>query len=123
MDKDKFWIKLMEIGAKMGCHQRTDRSFSFKNYQFPLCARCTGIALSNLCGYAIYFKKKPQIFTGFLLVIPMVFDGAIQLAGIKESTNMRRFVTGIMGGTGLIFIRLHLYRIMIGSIKKIIECN
>lgn len=113
----------MDIGAKMGCHQRADRSFYMKNYQFPLCARCTGIALSSVCGYIIFFKKKPRLLIGVLLTVPMMFDGIVQLAGIKESTNRRRFVTGILGGAGLVFIRLHLYRMIIRRIKSVVVCR
>lgn len=123
MDKDIFWLRLMDVGAKMGCHQRADRSFYIKNYQFPLCARCTGIALSSICGYIIYLKKKPRLSIGALLTVPMMFDGIVQLAGIKESTNIRRFVTGIMGGVGLVFIRLHLYRMIIRGIKSVVVCR
>ena len=107
------WYKLMEFGAKTGCHQRADRSFYFRNYQFPLCARCTGIFVTTFLGYFLYYKKKPGIKIGILFVIPMMIDGIIQLLRIKESTNLRRLITGMLGGIGLVLIRMNLYKMFV----------
>ena len=41
----------------------------------------------------------------------MGIDGGAQYIGFKESTNMRRFVTGCMGGFG------------ITSLKILVVCN
>ena len=41
--KDEKWVSLMEYGHKIGCHQMPERSFFYKEYQFPVCARCTGV--------------------------------------------------------------------------------
>ena len=106
---DAFWIKAMEIGSKMGCHQRADRSFSIKGYQFPVCARCSGILISSLAGYIVYVRKRIKLKTGILLCVPMIIDGSIQYFGIRESTNVRRFLTGLAGGIGLVTVRLNLY--------------
>ena len=100
----------MKIGSRMGCHQRADRSFFIGNYQFPLCARCTGIVISSIIGYFIFFLKSPKIRMGLFLIIPMAIDGTIQLAKIKESTNRRRFITGLLGGIGLVIIRMNIYK-------------
>ena len=38
------WRRTMYFFHKYwGCHQMATRSFFFKGFQFPLCARCTGI--------------------------------------------------------------------------------
>ena len=117
MDKDKIWEIMMVFGEKMGCHQRADRSFFCGNYQLPLCARCTGFFLTSIWGYIHFFAKKPKMFIGILLVIPMVVDGTIQLLRLKESTNLRRLLTGMLGGIGLVFIRMNCYKIIA---KKVI---
>ena len=44
----RIWLRLMEIGRRAGCHQMEERSFSFRGYQFPVCARCTGVLLGQL---------------------------------------------------------------------------
>ena len=43
--KEQKWLTWMKIGAKLGCHQRSDRSFFYHGYQFPICARCTGVLI------------------------------------------------------------------------------
>lgn len=50
----EIWLKLMKIGARLGCHQRPDRSFFYKGYQFPVCARCTGLFVGYFVGIAIF---------------------------------------------------------------------
>ena len=55
--KLKIWIKLMKMGAKLGCHQMPERSFFYKGYQFPVCARCTGLMAGYLLGIFVYFLK------------------------------------------------------------------
>lgn len=118
MDRDLLWMALMELGTKSGCHQRAERSFTMKNYQFPLCARCTGILLSSPVGYIWYIKKKLRMLIGVLLLIPMTIDGTIQLINIRESTNTRRLFTGMLGGMGLVFVRLNFYRMILHVVKR-----
>ena len=118
---DDFWIVAMEMGAKMGCHQRQERSFFIRNYQFPICARCTGIVVSTIISYVICLFKKTRFIYGIILCIPMIIDGGIQYLGIKESTNLRRLITGLLGGAGLTMIRLNIYgRVVRGLIKTIL---
>lgn len=102
---DKQWIKLMEVGRRYGCHQMPERSFFFGGRQFPLCARCTGAAVGQtaagvaaLCGARLN-KKGTLISLGGCAI--MLGDWLVQRAGIKESTNFRRFVTGALCGFGL----------------------
>lgn len=109
----------MDFGAKMGCHQRADRSFYIRGYQLPVCARCTGIVCSSPIGYILYFSKKIRLMSGLVLCLPIIIDGSIQYLGIKESTNLRRFFTGLLGGIGLTTIRLNVYRIIIRTICNI----
>ena len=48
VDWNKIWIKLMNLGDKIGCHQISERSFFIKGYQFPVCARCTGVFFGEI---------------------------------------------------------------------------
>jgi len=108
--EDILWVRAMKLGAKYGCHQRPDRSFAIRGYQFPICARCTGMVLGTLFALPFALYKKLSISKSILMVIPLVLDGMIQKIGIKESTNMRRLVTGCIGGFGITmiwFIMIH----------------
>lgn len=84
-----------------GCHCRADRSFHYKGKKFPVCARCTGEvcgALAAVCSVAFW---HPPVWAAALLLIPMVADGTIQARTSYESTNPKRFITGLLFGYGL----------------------
>lgn len=90
----------MELGKHSGCHQRADRSFFVNGYQFPVCARCTGIIIGRMIGMIIPIQTKKNHARFFLMLIPSVIDGATQLLGFQESNNSRRFFTGVLFGAG-----------------------
>ena len=97
--KIKLWAYLMRIGNRSGCHQREDRSFKIKGWQFPICSRCTGILTGQILGIVIYLCKVRipiYICLGFLAI--MFLDWYVQYKKIKESTNIRRFITGNLAG-------------------------
>ncbi len=102
MNNNDMWLKLMKLGAKTGCHQRADRSFFYKKSQFPLCARCTGVVI----GYLLAIVVIPFFLFDFRLSIlccaTMFIDWFVQYVGILKSTNMRRLLTGTIGGFGII---------------------
>ncbi|MDE6750724.1 MAG: DUF2085 domain-containing protein [Lachnospiraceae bacterium] len=118
MKIDSIWMKLMELGSRFGCHQRADRSFSIGNYQFPVCARCTGILISTIIAYIVYFTRKIKVDKCVWIIIPMIVDGTLQYFGICESNNKRRFITGLLGGFGCTCIRLNIFMNLIHTIKK-----
>lgn len=80
-----------------GCHQMPERSFFFKGYQLPLCARCIGIALGHILAYimAPFYIFKYNIL---VLIIPMAIDGTIQYFSSYRSNNCKRIVTGLLYG-------------------------
>jgi uncharacterized membrane protein len=84
-----------------------ERSFFIKGHQFPVCARCTGF-YSALVLYLILnlFYQHPydlnMFFISIILLIPVTIDGFTQYFGKRESTNTLRFITGFIGGIGLI---------------------
>ena len=104
--KIKVWAKIMKITKKIWwCHQLPERSFFICKYQFPLCARCTGV----LAGYIIAFLLLcfgiyiPMALC-LVFLLPLVLDGGIQLIFNIMSNNIRRFLTGVIFGIGFIQI-------------------
>ena len=97
------WIKLMQAGNYCGCHQMPERSFFIHGYQFPLCARCTGMLVGELFAYLLFALKIliSPLLAIFLLGL-MGLDWFIQFVGILPSTNVRRFISGITGGIGVV---------------------
>lgn len=103
----KIWIRIMKIGATTGCHQRADRSFFWKGYQFPICARCTGVLIGYILALTAINFFLPYFFIGLIFCGIMFVDWLIQFVKIKESNNIRRFITGILGGFGVITCELN----------------
>jgi len=93
----------MRLGAKTGCHQMNERSFSYKNYQFPLCARCTGLLVGQVAGYCLFmlfarFDLQLLLLPALVSVTALGVDGIGQLKGSWLSTNPRRLITGLFSG-------------------------
>ena len=111
---DRRWIKSMQFCRRwFNCHQMPERSFFIKGYQFPLCARCTGM----LFGYIIALIFIPFFHFNLwilLLCIPLAIDGGIQYITSYESNNLRRFLTGILYGFGFCSAMIFLVRMLIG---------
>lgn len=93
--------------SKFLCHRIPERSFHYKNHQFPVCARCTGF-YTGLIVFLIYNNFYPVNYTlnlfimSVILLIPAGIDGFTQLMGLRKSNNNLRFITGFIGGIGLI---------------------
>lgn len=112
LNKDLLWIKSMEWCKKhCGCHQMPERSFFLGDYQFPLCARCTGIALGHIAAIAaapLYSFK----YVISLLMLPLAVDGTVQYFTSYRSNNLKRVVSGFFYGfafTSLIFRTMKLF--------------
>lgn len=91
------------------CHQRASRSFFVWDHQLAVCARCLGVylglALSGVFATALLMARKLKPLPVYLLVfflIPLTIDGAVQLFGLRESTNIIRLFTGILAGFGVV---------------------
>lgn len=115
----KMYIKAFAIVNRAGCHQRADRSFFIKHYQFPMCARCTGVFFGYLLAVPMYFIHTFSLSFYTVLCAIMFLDWLIQFARIKESTNLRRFVTGIMGSFGMLSFALTVFNYGIFWLKSI----
>jgi uncharacterized membrane protein len=93
--------------TKYICHRIPERSFFIKGHQFPVCARCTGF-YAGLVAYLIgsLFYSHPydlkMLVISMVLMVPAAIDGLTQYFGPRESTNNLRFITGFIGGIGLI---------------------
>ena len=85
------------------CHQNADRSLFLNGNQMPFCSRCTAIwlGLALGLGFMIFFKimlDEKFLVVMLLGIFPIGIDGIGQLFGLWESTNLIRFVTGLLVG-------------------------
>ena len=114
IDKNAVYQKLMAIGKASGCHQNPERSFFIRGKQFPICARCTGVLIGNIMAYICFFICVPPPEYCLIGCAVMFVDWYIQYIKLCKSTNMRRLITGIIGGYSLATLYCYI-------IKKIIE--
>lgn len=109
---------IYDLGDHSGCHQMPERSFFWKGRQFPVCARCTGVVIGQFFALILgFFKNVPTAFSIICLSI-MGFDWGIQEFNIKESNNIRRLITGFLGGFGLFSIYINAFKKILSLIKK-----
>lgn len=110
----------MEI-TKYICHRKPERSFFIRGRQFPVCARCTGF-YAGLIAYLVvrhFYTHSYDLNTllmSVILMIPAAADGVTQYFSGRESTNGLRFITGFIGGVGLIIF----LKIMIRGILNVL---
>lgn len=108
----KRWLKLMKMGAALQCHQMPERSFFWKGYQFPICARCLGMLIGYLLGVIIFIFYELPIIVVVLFCLTIFTDWFLQYLGVLESTNWRRLITGILGGIGVVIVSLSVISIL-----------
>lgn len=111
---DQTWLKWMKFGQRLGCHQKPERSFFIGSYQLPVCARCTGVFIGYLATlFLLPITKGKEKITNIIAAIgciSMLSDWSIQALKIKESTNKRRFLSGILGGFGIMTFWISIIR-------------
>lgn len=110
---DRIWLSLMKLGERAGCHQKPERSFCLWRYQFPVCARCTGVILGYILAvpgsFLFGFSKLVALAGSMILFV----DWFLQTLKIKESTNTRRILSGVCGGYALMLVQLQLIKVLL----------
>ncbi len=113
---NKLYSLLMYMGKLSGCHQLQERSFFFRGYKFPVCARCTGVFLGYICGLCVYPIIKINIFIALSFCGVMFTDWFLQYKEILCSNNKRRLVTGFLCGMGYIHFLLNFINVLINIV-------
>ena len=111
------WLFFMSLGKRLGCHQMCERSFHIKGYQFPLCARCSGLFFGQfiVAPIIIIFTSFNIWWLNLSLITLMAIDGIGQYYQFFVSNNIRRFVTGTLAGYGFTSIVIWLITQLIKS--------
>lgn len=115
------WKRLMKAGERTGCHQLPERSFFIRGYQFPVCARCTGVLLGYMMGIIFYALYGGNVALSLLGCSVMAIDWSIQALKIKESNQTRRIITGFFGGYGVITIEITFIFWLLKELKPLLE--
>ncbi len=92
------------------CHQKTERCLKLLGKPMPICSRCFGVYSGILMGmillllvFDIKVSKIQAISFLIILNVPLVIDGITQHFSFRESNNLLRFITGLIGGVGSSF--------------------
>lgn len=116
--KTIIWLKLMDWGEAAGCHQMPERSFFIGGWQFPVCARCTGVMIGQILGLMICIRRRVSLRTALICCLCTLTDWLVQRLGIKDSTNKRRLITGILGGIGTMAVYTAAIRRVFSFLKR-----
>lgn len=97
------------IGASV-CHQLAERSFRAGELKVPVCARCEGIYIGFfICAIFLFFlfkKKEADLPPLYILIILSLFilstilEWGFSFFSVMDSTNVSRFITGFLAGSG-----------------------
>jgi uncharacterized membrane protein len=88
------------------CHRLPERSIKCFGLEKYFCSRCLGILFGGIIGFVFTsLNFYIPILYAIVLVIPLIVDGLTQAAGMRESTNLLRLVTGLLFGFSLIGVR------------------
>jgi uncharacterized membrane protein len=102
----KSYAKIIYTPLRVLCHQMPSRSIFLLGHKMGLCSRCFAIYSSFLLSAILIFLLR-KYFTCYhwkiatIISIPMAIDGISQFAGLRESTNFLRIITGGLFGIGL----------------------
>ncbi len=114
---DALFDILMFLGSSV-CHQIAERSYTFGDYQMPLCARCMGFHVGFLLSAAYIWAgpmrhasglptRRGIVFIGLVMSVAFA-DAVLSYSGISPSDNPRRTLSGLCLGVMLPFVVLPL---------------
>lgn len=121
VDCDKMWMRLMDFGDRVGCHQIANRSFFINGYQFPVCARCIGVIIGEIVAILLILLRINIDFVwAVTLLLVMGADWFLQYINWIESNNTRRMITGISGGIGLTYLYYRIFVFIFVILKSFV---
>jgi uncharacterized membrane protein len=87
----------------MMCHGFAERCLKVDGVPMPICARCAGIYMGVLVGFAAflilpYVQEKSMRIAAWIAVTPLAADGITQALRFRTSTNPLRLATGVLAG-------------------------
>ena len=107
-------VKHFRVINYLQCHRLPERSFYLRGKQFSVCARCTGIYLGQVIMIILLILGlRLKIIISLFLISPLIIDGTLQYFNLLKSNNIRRFVTGLIGGLGVIGVYFFIIEFLI----------
>jgi len=112
------------------CHCLLARSLAIGGEYLPVCARCAGIYAGIATTYVFLISRRgfkvnalPHFGVALgvaALLLPMAVDGISSYVGLRETTNVIRFATGLSAGAALPIFAFPLLspELIVGGNKK-----
>lgn len=92
---------MKDIITIIPCHRIPERCLHIKGKPMPICARCFAMLLGYLfVPITVLFSVVVPLWLPLLMMIPLLIDGFTQHWKWRSSTNVKRFVTGLLFGAG-----------------------
>jgi uncharacterized membrane protein len=85
------------------CHQRSERSFSIRGVQMPVCARCTALYLAGALGALAAWGARPRgagrrgVHLA-LALLPMGISVGLEWSGLMAGGNVLRAASALPAG-------------------------
>lgn len=104
--------RFMDLIGYCLCHQLSARTFTAGEWVYPICARDTGMYLAVLVTFIVLaclykqhraWRRPPTsvlVVLGVFIAL-LVLDGLTSYAGLRESNNLLRYVSGYLCGISL----------------------
>lgn len=93
------------------CHQNPERSLKYLGEYLGICARCTGILIGIFIMPFITIINFNYLYL-LLGLIPLIADGSFQQFTKYKSNNLKRIITGILFGFGMIVFISYYYLVI-----------
>jgi uncharacterized membrane protein len=94
-------VEFIYLAGSVICHQMPDRSFFIDGQQLPICARCTGLYLSGITGFAGWLIWKAARGWRRFNVAPRGALRLVILAGLPTAITFASAITGIWDGSNM----------------------
>ena len=100
-----FWGEIRHLNY-LGCHGIPERCLVIRGKRMKICARCVGAIIGHVISFALFlFGHLLSLYIASGLIVIMLVDWSLQRFMGIPSTNLRRLLTGFVGGLGVgIFI-------------------
>lgn len=113
-----FSAKADSIGYAV-CHRISERSFHIGDYQLPLCARCSGMYLGAMLGFAFQavVSRRRSGMPPWRVIIPLTL--LVLLFGLDGSNSylylIKQTVPGALSNIPNLYVPNNVFRLLTGS--------
>ena len=88
-------IEFLYAAGSVVCHQLPDRSFFLNGRPLPVCARCTGLYLGGMIGFAVWCAWKIAWGWRPVSISPRAAIRLVIVAGVPTALSIGAAITGL----------------------------